>query len=205
MRLRNVVRLWALLALVLTFAVPAPAGAQLRGADDGLHPLDRAPAIASFEGRKINLAEDWGDARACLIWRQGGVVECFRSGEALDAFVARLTPRHQTTTRSSDGGVTARSPGLLAASSYSCSSALRLFENNWYSGRQLLFWDRGYWQNLYLYGFDDQLSSYIVGGCYTHLAEDPDGGGWWYPGPTYPYAGEPIMGWQDVISSIYIE
>ena len=39
----------------------------------------------------------------------------------------------------------------------------------------------------------------------AHLAEHPDGGGWWYPGPTYPYAGEPVMGWQDVISSIYIE
>ena len=51
----------------------------------------------------------------------------------------------------------------------------------------------------------NQASSYIVGGCYAHLAEHPDGGGWWYPGPTYPYAGEPAMSWQDVISSIYIE
>lgn len=201
MRLGNVVRLSALAALVFTFAVPAAAGAQTRrdGTRHPVAPVDRESVIASFEGRRINLAEEWGEANACLIWRQGGVVECFRSVEALDALAAQLAPRRATTTPTTDDG------RLLAASSYSCSSSLRLFQYNWYSGRQLLFWDRGYWQNLWLYGFDNQLSSYIVGGCYAHLAEYPDGGGWWYPGPTYPYAGEPVMGWQDVISSIYIE
>lgn len=201
MRLRNVVRLSALAALVFTCAVPAQAGAQTGrdGTRYPLAPVDRGTILASFEGRKINLAEDWGEATACLVWRQGGVVECFRSAEDLDAFAAELAPRRAATTPTTDDG------RLLASSSYSCSSALRLYEYNWYSGRQLLFWDRGYWQNLWLYGFDNQLSSYIVGGCYAHLAEYPDGGGWWYPGPTYPYAGEPVMGWQDVISSIYIE
>ena len=188
-------------ALVFTLAVPAQAGAQI-GNDVDRHTAARAargPAIAMFEGRRINLADDWGDATACLVWRQGGVLECFRTAEALDAFEARLAPRRETTIRPTDGS--------FLAASYSCSSALRLFEHNWYGGRQLLFWDRGYWQNLYRYGFDDQMSSYKVGGCYAHLAEHPDGGGWWYPGPTYPYAGEPVMDWQwqDVISSIYIE
>ena len=200
MRLRNVVRLSALAVLVFTLAVPAPAGAQTRRGD-GRHPVapvERLPAIALFEGRRINLAEDWGEAKACLVWRQGGVMECFRSVEALDALEARLAPQRRPPEPSSDGS-------LFAASSYSCWSSLRLYEHSWYGGRRLSFWDRGYWQNLYLYGFDDQASSYIVGGCYAHLAEHPDGGGWWYPGPTYPYAGEPVMGWQDVISSIYIE
>ncbi len=200
MRLRTLVRLSALSALFFTLAVPAQAGAQARRGD-GRHPVapvERLPAIASFEGRRINLAEDWGEAQACLVWRQGGVLECFRTVEALDALEARLDPQREPTAPSSDGS-------LFAASSSCCSSSLRLYEHNWYEGRRLSFWDRGYWQNLYLYGFDNQASSYIVGGCYTHLAEHPDGGGWWYPGPTYPYAGEPVMGWQDVISSIYIE
>ena len=200
MRLRNVVKVMALVALVFAFGAPAPAGAQTRRGD-GRHPVapvERLPAIALFEGRRINLAEDWGEATACLVWRQGGVLECFRTEEALDALEARLAPQRESTAPSRDGS-------LFAASSYSCSSSLRLYEHNWYSGRRLSFWDRGYWQNLWLYGFDDQASSYIVGGCYAHLAEHPDGGGWWYPGPTYPYAGEPVMGWQDVISSIYIE
>ena len=56
------------------------------------------------------------------------------------------------------------------------------------------------------YGFEDRTSSYIVGGCYVYMAEHADGGGYWYPGPTYPYAGEPAMSWwwQDRVSSIYI-
>jgi hypothetical protein len=199
-RLRNVVKLPVLAAVVFALAMPAPAGAQTRRGD-GRHPVaaaERMPAIALFEGRRINLAEDWGDAKACLVWRQGAVLECFRTVEALDALEARLRPQSEPTSLSSDGSV-------FVASSYSCSSSLRLYEHNWYGGRRLSFWDRGYWQNLSWYGFDNQASSYIVGGCYVHLAEHSNGGGWWYPGPTYPYAGEPVMGWQDVISSIYIE
>lgn len=202
MRLRNLVKLSVLAAVVFTLAAPAPAGAHSRRGD-GRHPVapaERMPAMALFEGRRINLAEDWGDAKACLVWRQGGVLECFRTVEALDALEARLRPEREPASPSSDGSVVA-----AYSYSYSCSSSLRLYEHNWYSGRRLSFWDRGYWQNLYWYGFDNQASSYIVGGCYAHLAEHPDGGGWWYPGPTYPYAGEPVMGWQDVISSIYIE
>ena len=89
---------------------------------------------------------------------------------------------------------------------YSCSSSLRLYEYDWYGGRRLSFWDRGYWQNLANYGFEDRASSYIVGACPVWLAEHGDGGGDWYPGPTYPYAGVGSMywDWQDTISSIYI-
>ena len=158
--------------------------------------VERRPAIASFEGQEIDLAQDWGEARACLVWRQGGVLECFRTPEALDARAAALSH--------SRGGPP--SEPVTAASAYSCSSSLRLFQYNYYAGRQLSFWDRGYWQNLGDYGFDNQASSYIVGGCYAHLAENNDGGGWWYPGPTYPYAGEAVMSWswQNAVSSIFI-
>ena len=197
-------RLSASAVLLLTFAVPAPAGAQTRR-DGERHPVarDRGPAIAVFEGRRINLAEDWGEATACLVWRQGGVVECFRTVEALDALEARLAPQRDAIAPPTGG--TAPYAASSYSYSYSCSSSLRLYEHNWYGGRRLSFWDRGFWQNLGWYGFDNQTSSYIVGGCYAHLAEHPDGGGWWYPGPTYPYAAEAVMGWQDVISSIYIE
>jgi hypothetical protein len=200
-RLKKLVRLSAVAALVLTFVAPAHAGAQtLRDPDrHAAARAERGPAIAMFEGRRINLAEDWGEATSCLVWRQGGVLECFRTEEALDAFEARLAPRRAATSSTSS-----TDDGMLLAASSSCWSSLRLYEHNWYGGRRLSFWDRGYWQNLYLYGFDNQASSYIVGDCYVHLAEHTDGWGWWYPGPTYPYAHEPVMGWQDVISSIYI-
>jgi hypothetical protein len=198
-RLKNRVGLWAVAALTLTLAGGAPALAQTR--TDA--PVERRPAIASFEGGVIDLAGDWGDAQACLVWRQGGVLECFRTVAELDAREAELEPlRSRSSSRASGGG-----GGTVASSTaeYSCWSSLRLYEYNYYGGRRLSFWDRGYWQNLYIYGFDNQTSSYIVGACYVHLAEHTDGGGWWYPGPTYPYAGEPVMHWQDVISSIYIE
>lgn len=194
------VRLSGVVALLLGLAVPAPAGAQTR--NDDRHAAARAehrPVTASFEGRHIDLSEDWEEAKACLVWRQGGVMECFRSVEALDALEDRLAGRREA--------LAPTVPSTFAASAWSCSSSLRLYEHNWYDGRRLSFWDRGFWQNLGDYGFDNRTSSYIVGGCYAHLAEHSNGGGWWYPGPTYPYAGEPVMGWgwQDVISSIYIE
>ena len=194
-RSKKTVGMLGVAALFLTLiATSAPAGAQRQ----------REPSRASradFEGGTINLAGDWGEAQACLIWRQGGVAECFRTTEELDKREAELAPqRRESITRES----TSRD-SYSYYSSY-CSSSLRLYEHSWYGGRRLSFWDRGYWQNLYNYGFEDRTSSYIVGGCSVYLAEHADGGGWWYPGPTYPYAGEPSMqwDWHDTISSIYI-
>ncbi|MGI8808151.1 MAG: hypothetical protein ACR2KK_09980 [Acidimicrobiales bacterium] len=129
--------------------------------------------------------------------------QCFRSAEALDALEAQLARRRDA---SSPGAGTPTSDTAASTSGYSCSSSLRLYEDNWYGGRRLSFWDRGFWQNLGDYGFEDRTSSYIVGGCYAWLAEHGDGGGDWYPGPNYPYAGVPAMSsdWQDTISSIYV-
>lgn len=185
--------------LLMLIVMPAAAGAQTRteGIEGGVTAGESGAAIANFEGRTIDLAGDWGEATACLVWRQGGVLECFRTSDELEAREAELAPRPPA--------LEAPAPGSAYAA-YSCSSSLRLYDDNWYGGRRLSFWDRGYWQNLRDYGFEDQTSSYIVGGCPVYLAEHGDGGGWWYPGPTYPYAGEPAMfwDWQDTISSIYI-
>ena len=198
-------------AALLVAAWALPAHARVPAAPDdpaGQAPTPaphRQPAIASFEGRSIDLSADWEEARACLVWRQGGVLECYRTPEALEARAARLSPERA----GRPGSPGSQGPGetLYAASSYSCSSSLRLFDYTYYGGRELWFWDRGYWQNLWDYGFDNRTSSYAVGACYAHLAEHSWGGGWWYPGPTYPYAGEPVMssGWSNVVSSIYIE
>lgn len=155
-------------------------------------PSSQAPdarGLATFEGRRIDLAQGWGEARACLVWRAAGTVECFRSADALS--------RREADLQSS----------AVTAAAYSCSSPLRLYEHSWYGGRQLSFWDPGYWQNLGDYGFNDRLSSYKIGSCYAHLAEHAWGGGWWYPGNTSPWHWEPVMwsGWNDRVSSIYNE
>ena len=75
-----------------------------------------------------------------------------------------------------------------------------------YGGRHLVFYDRGYWQNLTDYGFNDQMSSYIVGACSSHLAENTNGGGYWYPGNTNAGSAVSYVGaaWNDRVSSIYI-
>jgi hypothetical protein len=86
------------------------------------------------------------------------------------------------------------------------SSPLRLFADASYGGRELDFYDRGYWQNLSTWSFDNQLSSYKVGACGVYLADYANGGGSWYPGNTSAGHDEPTMlsGWNDRISSIYI-
>lgn len=186
----------ALLVLITTALSPIGNAAAAPAANAAA----KAPvgATAQFEGHIINLGGDWGEARACLIWRGGN--QCFRTSEAMDAHAARLGLGGE---RPSSGG---QDGAVTAAYSYSCSSPLRLYDYTWYGGRQLSFWDRGFWQNLWLYGFDNSTSSYAVGACYAHLAEYSDGYGWWYPGPTYPWAGEGYMGgWSDVVSSIFIE
>ncbi len=164
--------------------------------------VERRPAIAVFDGEPRDLSQGWGEARACLVWRQGGVLECFRTPEELEAREARLFQERPPRPQPPSSG-----EATMASYGYSCSSSLRLYEHNFYGGRQLSFWDRGYWQNLWDYGFDNRTSSYAVGACYVHLAEHAGGWGYWYPGPTYPWAGEPVMSssWQDRVSSIYIE
>jgi hypothetical protein len=193
-------------ALVVALVSTLAAGsAQAAPADAGpahapSQAVERRPAVADFEGHSIDLSGDWGQARACLVWRQGGVMECFRNAQALAARENGLASRHSA--QGSAGMAT-----TMSAYSYSCSSSLSLYDYGGYGGRELDFWDRGFWQNLGDYGFDNATSSYIVGGCYAHLADGSDGGGWWYPGATSPYHGEPYMysSWNDRVSSIYIE
>ncbi|MDX6437916.1 MAG: hypothetical protein QOF45_499 [Gaiellaceae bacterium] len=178
MHLKFLVPAYVTLALVL-----APASAR---ADEG-----SAGPIATFEGTQINLSQGWGDAQACLV--ANGAVECFRDRSKL------LAREHVLSTQPR----TAR----ISTASTSCSSPLRLYEEPSYAGRELDFYDRGYWQNLSTWGFSNQLSSYKVGACGVYLADDADGGGSWYPGNTNAGHVQPSMlsGWNDRIGSIFIQ
>jgi hypothetical protein len=142
---------------------------------------------ANFEGHRIDLSTNWEQAQACVVLRQAGLVECFRSLAKAQARGDAVTVQY-------------------AAAGYSCSSPLRLYEHSNYGGRQLMFFDRGYWQNLPDYGFNDQMSSYIVGACYSYLAEHTGGWGAYYPGPTSAWYGVSWLqaGWDNRVSSIYM-
>lgn len=114
------------------------------------------------------------------------MVDCFRDRQQLEA-------RGDELSRSLGG--------------FGCSSPLKLFEGGSFGGRELWFYDRGYWQNLGDYGFNNQLSSYAVGACTSHLAENDYGAGYWYPGNTSSWAVESTMysSWNDRVSSIFLE
>ncbi|WP_105968828.1 hypothetical protein [Streptomyces geranii] len=148
---------------------------------------------AQFEGRTIDLSKSWGAAKACTVWRAGGVVQCFRTAEEQERTASELT-RLRT--------------GRVAAAT--CSTPLRVYEhgefnyNGTVNGRTLSFYDRGYWQNLTDYNFNDQTSSYRIGSCNAHLAEHIGGGAYWYPGNTNAWYSEGVLysGWNDRISSV---
>jgi hypothetical protein len=154
-------------------------------------PAQHGAALALFEGRLIDLAQGWGDAQACLVSEAASVVECFRDRAGLQARETQLQAQ-------------LASPATASAS---CSSPLRLYADSSYGGRELDFYDRGYWQNLGTWGFDNQLSSFRVGACGVYLADGTTGGGSWYPGNTSAGHSESSMlsGWNDRVSSIYIQ
>ena len=68
-------------AALLVAALVVPARAGMQAAPEGTAQggpstaAERRPAIATFEGRAIDLSKDGEEARACLVWRQGGVLE----------------------------------------------------------------------------------------------------------------------------------
>ena len=170
--------------------------------------VEQRPAIAAFEGRTIDLGAGWEGATACLVWRERGVLECYRTiGEARGRATLLEAEARAAAARASVGARTTGASAASVAFSSWCGGPLELYRNSWWGGQWIMFFDRGYWQNLGDYGFDDATSSYAVGPCYVHLAEHPWGGGYWYPGDTSPYAAQGWMywWWDNRVSSIFIE
>lgn len=161
-----------LFILATASAVAVPAAAEPGGEATFRQPsrqVERRPALADFEGSKIDLSKGWGEAQACVVARGAGLLKCYRTEQAMELEIQALLES---------------SP---AAAASSCASPLRLYEHGNYGGRQLLFYDRSFWQNLDAYGFGAHLSSYKVGACNSHLADFNDGYGYWYPGNTSAY------------------
>lgn len=151
---------------------------------------DATARYARFEGRTVDLSGDWGDAKVCMVWQTRGAVECFRTAAQQEAREKQLR-------------ATASTQQVKAA----CSTPLDLYQYTGKGGRDLKFYDRGYWQNLSAYSFDNSTSSYWTGACTAHLAENANGGGYWYPGNTGPNHQEDSMrsGWDNRVSSIKID
>lgn len=157
---------------------------------DGDGSGDEEEVVAFFEGEEINLAGDWGDAQSCVIWPSKQVAECFRDEQ--DAEQLELT-------------LTTEDLGLPPQPTKACSrSCLHLYEHNNFGGRHLTFCDRGYWQNLTSYGFNDQLSSYKTGVHSVSLSQHINGGGSRINAGACLSSGAMPGGWNDQVSAIRI-
>ena len=147
----------------------------------------RQLSIASFEGHTIDLSKGWGMAHACLVWHEHGILQCFRTDTELRA---RLLQANQPN---------------AAPLVDTCSSSLDLYSGSTYSGMHLAMRDRGYWQELSNYGFNDITDSFLGGACSFHLAQGSYGQGYWYPGNTGAWSFAADMGsWDNTVSSVYI-
>jgi hypothetical protein len=175
------------LAATLAFAscfIPA----QLTRADDSEAVTPADPAAAVFEGATLDLARSWGNADACI--EIDGAVECYRTERELDAAHPEFSAR--------------QSSSFVALAS--CSSSLRLYRSNSYTGGTLVLTTRGVVINLSTYGFDNDTSSYRVGACSSTFLAGSSGSGSVYPGNTSAWASAASMlaAWNNFISSVYI-
>jgi len=174
-------------------AVLLPLGMSSQASSTG-SPEDREPGVAMFEGRRIDLRDGWGEAEACADWGRSQTIECFRSEEELLQRAAEL-------------GMTGQGNTLLASSSSTCPSALRLYDGLSYTSSVLYLYKRTIWINLSDYGWSNRTSSYKVGACPSYFADYSDGGGSWYPTnltDAWDSYSSMVSGWNNRVSSIYI-
>ncbi len=158
----------------------APAGARVPepvyGQTEGV--------IADFEGRRINLAEGWGDAEACRSDEEG--TRCYRSVTQM------FNAEHLFA-----------NAGAIAAST--CSGDVNLYRDTSYGGTVLSLNTRSVVINLATYGFDNVTSSYKIGPCDSRFYDTTTGSGL-YPGTTTAntVAASMASGWDNRIGSIAI-
>lgn len=169
---------WLVCAAVALCGITVPVGAAV--ADDN----DSPDVIASFEGRDINLAEDWEQAQACVIASDGA--RCYRTEAEMDAVEGPMPE-----------------PGVVAMAA--CSSKLRLYDGTSYGGAVLELQTQYVYHNLASLGFDNRTSSYKIGACSARFY-DTTSGGTQYPGNTNAnvWASSMASGWNNRVGSVYV-
>jgi hypothetical protein len=153
---------------------------------------DEDHVIATYHGEPIDLAEDWGSARACHA-AEDGTTTCYASEGQMDAALDRAA-----------ASIARNQEAVVAFAS--CSSYLRLYSATLYGGSVLSLSLRGTVINLGGYGFDNITSSYKVGACSSTFYDGANGGAPIYPGYTgaFAQASSMLAGWDNRVSSVYI-
>lgn len=149
---------------------------------------------AQFEGRTIDLADGWGDAKACTVTVTGATY-CYRTEAGMDRAEALR-------------GRLSRPEGFVSARA-NCSSPVRLYSSANFGGSALSLYPRQQFLNLANYGFDNITSSFTVGACGSALYPTYPGGGTQFPGSgawssSANMQPNPFQSWDNIISSVYI-
>lgn len=139
---------------------------------------------ATFEGQTFNMADGWGSAdtrpeiQACHVTASSA--DCYRSEREMDAAIGGPTP--------------------FAV----CASSLRLYDGASKSGAVISLTTRGTGLSLSTYGFDNRTSSYQVGACSSNFYSGILSG--LYGGNTSANASANSMlsGWDNTVSSVFI-
>lgn len=193
-------------AAVLCIGVLAATSSPVSAKDDQEPEPAGEYTAATFEGRVFNMAEDWGDAQACLVDDGLEMPECFATETEMMRRVDELglgdpQPTETAIPLSTGGGP------ITAAASSSCSSSLRLYKGSNYSSPTLYLTTRNGWINLSPLNFNQSVSSFKVGACTVKLADGAWGGPGYYPSSlSTPWHWQATLGggWNNDFTSVYI-
>jgi hypothetical protein len=157
------------LALPTLAAVPANAAEPGRPLPDG--------ALASYNGRKIDLSEGWQGAQACVVFDEGDV-QCFDSRREMYTVRDAYIEQHEGTATLSG---TLADPVSALGDCGGSGKGVALFSATNYGGTELDFvTTNNTWSNLSAYGFDNTMESWVnTKSCTQLLAENANGGGAW--------------------------
>lgn len=172
----------ALALLALAGAGAATAGAQ--GAADVQHEAAASaielPATFTYGGKSISRDGAAAKGLSCNQTERG--VTCFDSQSAALRAMGVSPEGEPAQARASKrrGGPRAKAALYCEANN---GRPLVLFEHGEFGGWNLNAFTRQQWHNL-SGSYANNASSYRMGGHSGHISDAPNGGSWWYPGPT---------------------
>jgi len=198
----------AALAVALTIAGSAMGGGALAHADESAGPHAAAPSAIdmpdtfSYNHGEISRREAAELGLSCNQFPSG--VTCYDSqADALRAAGAPEEGASAQTSRHRSRSVRAKASSLYCEANN--GRPLVLFQDGEFEGWNINTFTRQEWFNMQGI-YDNEASSYRMGGHSGHIAEGLSGSGYWYPGPTGICDEGQHMGaynWTDLTSSRY--
>ena len=128
---------------------------------------DVSAGVAQFDGGTITLSQGWGDAHACAVLSATDI-QCFSTGAEMASFLA------------AQSGAAAGASQVTPDDSCGVSGGqyLYFYQNANYGGDEPALGNVGAWANLSVFGFADEMTSWINDtACNAYAAKGINGGG----------------------------